>query len=115
MANMRNAIWGQTSNDHKHTKIMWANSAKIALKKWISFFKLHVWLADEWTDFYTIILLSYGHVSHPSAMLCQENARIRETHNWAAVITTWVDCPNNSDLGLYKSYSNFKIRWSLPT
>lgn len=36
MANMRNAIWGQTSNDHKHTKIMWANSAKIALKKWIS-------------------------------------------------------------------------------
>lgn len=33
MANMRNAIWGQTSNDHKHTKTMWANSAKISLKK----------------------------------------------------------------------------------
>lgn len=33
MANMRNAIWGQTSNDHKHTKTTWANSAKISLKK----------------------------------------------------------------------------------
>lgn len=25
MANMGNAIWGQTSNDHKHTKRMWVN------------------------------------------------------------------------------------------
>lgn len=37
-------------------------------------------------------------------MLCQENARVAwgDSH-WAAVITTWVDGPNNSDLGIYKS------------
>lgn len=37
-------------------------------------------------------------------MLCQENARVAwgDSH-WAAVITTWVDVPDNSDLGIYKS------------
>ena len=84
-------------------------------KKKIYLFK--PWFFDEWTGLYINILLSHGYISLSSEMLCQENARVAwgDSH-WAAVITTWVDVPNNSDLGIYKSnLLTSKVCWSPPT